>query len=635
MLQKDLLKTDLSKCEGCNKCIRSCPQILANQVIDTDNRISIDDNFCTGCGKCITSCSHHARFFNDDTTAFLSDLNAGHKIAIIVAPAFLLNYPKEYKKVFGWLKAKGVQLIYDVSFGADITTFLYVQAINELHLTSVIAQPCPVIVNSIEKYYPNLIPYLSPIGSPMHCTAIYLKKYEHFNGKIAAISPCFAKADEFARTQAIDYNVTFSELMKIYNQEAKSNTNSANFDSPESLVGFWYPTPGGLKESIEQVFGKGFHIKKIEGPRLTQKYLKEISQEGTPLPLVIDILNCSDGCALGTATQGSMTPDEMEHLLFKRTQSLASSKTTPLKKKSPKNIINHFKKTLNMNDFIVSYKDRSTVLNTTDKVLEEGYQALLKTTTRERELNCSACGYETCHDMAFAITQGKNTQNNCIEYNRKLIEKEHDLIQKEHIKTESLLKDLEKAHHTTNNFLSILSTNIEHLDAVAIEITAVTEQNTEELAEISSQVHHLDETAKVAVKNVNSLLHAFESYHVMSDAIINISSQTNLLALNASIEAARAGELGKGFSVVADEVRKLAEDSRTAVSSTKANTTNVQNAISSLEKMINSLQTTIENINLSISTLLTSVTETGASIEQLSATASDLTEKAKTMKNKP
>ena len=46
------------------------------------------------------------------------------------------------------------------------------------------------------------------------------------------------------------------------------------FDSPESLVGYWYPTPGGLKESVEQIFGRKYHIRRIEGPQLAQEYLE-------------------------------------------------------------------------------------------------------------------------------------------------------------------------------------------------------------------------------------------------------------------------------------------------------------------------------------------------------------------------
>lgn len=53
--------------------------------------------------------------------------------------------------------------------------------------------------------------------------------------------------------------------------------------------------------------------------------------------------------------------------------------------------------------------------------------------------------------------------------------------------------------------------------------------------------------------------------HVLSEAILAITSQTNMLALNAAIEAARAGEAGRGFAVVAEEIRKLAEQSKDTV----------------------------------------------------------------------
>ena len=65
-----------------------------------------------------------------------------------------------------------------MSFGADITTWVYIKYIKETGQTGLISQPCPAIVNYIEHYQPMLIKQLMPIQSPMICEAIYLKKYQ-------------------------------------------------------------------------------------------------------------------------------------------------------------------------------------------------------------------------------------------------------------------------------------------------------------------------------------------------------------------------------------------------------------------------------------------------------------------------
>ncbi len=114
---------------------------------------------------------------------FLKDLKNGEPISILAAPAIIVNI-LEYKKLFGYLRSIGVNFIYDVSFGADITVWAYLKVIKDEKIQSMIAQPCPSIVTFIEKYQSKLIDKLSPIQSPMMCSAIYMREYKHITDKI-------------------------------------------------------------------------------------------------------------------------------------------------------------------------------------------------------------------------------------------------------------------------------------------------------------------------------------------------------------------------------------------------------------------------------------------------------------------
>ena len=90
--------------------------------------------------------------YTDDTERFFADLKKGERISILLAPAFLVNYPKEYENVLGGLKGLGVNRIISVSFGADITTWAYINYITKNQFYGGVSQPCPAVVNYIESY---------------------------------------------------------------------------------------------------------------------------------------------------------------------------------------------------------------------------------------------------------------------------------------------------------------------------------------------------------------------------------------------------------------------------------------------------------------------------------------------------
>ena len=135
-------------CIGCNKCIKVCSAIGAcvSKEENGKARIDVDGSKCVACGSCIDVCVHGAREYVDDTKRFFDDLKAGEKISLLIAPAFKANYPGEYESVLGGLKKLGINRIISVSFGADITTWGYLNYIQKYGFTGGISQPCPALV---------------------------------------------------------------------------------------------------------------------------------------------------------------------------------------------------------------------------------------------------------------------------------------------------------------------------------------------------------------------------------------------------------------------------------------------------------------------------------------------------------
>ena len=93
-LNKGLVYTN-DDCVGCNRCISVCPVLQAKHaVVDgAFNVVRVDGDSCVHCGACIDVCQHKARAFEDDTERFFEDLAKGQRISLLLAPAFIANYP--------------------------------------------------------------------------------------------------------------------------------------------------------------------------------------------------------------------------------------------------------------------------------------------------------------------------------------------------------------------------------------------------------------------------------------------------------------------------------------------------------------------------------------------------------------
>ena len=80
-----LITTSEEKCQGCNKCIHTCPVQTANIAYQKNgsNKVKVNEAACISCGKCIKECDHHARDYIDDTEQFFTALLSGDRITVI------------------------------------------------------------------------------------------------------------------------------------------------------------------------------------------------------------------------------------------------------------------------------------------------------------------------------------------------------------------------------------------------------------------------------------------------------------------------------------------------------------------------------------------------------------------------
>ncbi len=582
---KKVIFVDEEKCVNCHACITVCPVKFCN--IDMGDHMSINGDLCIACGSCIEGCHHEARIPVDDYSEFKKLQNNAVPMVAIVAPAIAASFPNLYLNLNGYLKTKGIDAFFDVSFGAELTIKSYLNHIKDNPQT-IIAQPCPAIVSYIETYAPELLAYLAPVHSPMMHTIQMIKHFypEFQNHRIIAISPCLAKAKEFDTSEVKVLNVTFPSIQKMIEEEKvdlKSHE-EVKFNNPPAERAVLFSTPGGLLQTALRE-NANIHTltRKIEGKELVYDYLKGLNdsiQKGYA-PLLIDCLNCEHGCNKGTATiNHDQNIDETEYLIQQR--SLATSKNYT-NKKGQKQLSSNIDKYRKPGIYNRKYTDRSLLKKIQIPSEEERWEIFrsMKKNSSKEIFDCSSCGYGKCEDMATAIFNGLNKKENC------------------HYYKSSVILELTSSVSETIMALNNKFESIGKMLSIFKDLRSGFNELENAFAEQSKLLEKFDQIAKT---------------------IHNVSQQTNILSLNASIEAARVGQMGKGFGVVATEIKKLSENTSFETQKISDNAKEIQHYFNHTSSQISSSTLQFEKA----STLFLNVSE---AVEDMNSVMQDLSRK--------
>lgn len=459
-----LVFTVKERCRVCYTCVRECP---AKAIRIVNGQAEILDNRCIACGNCVQVCSRNAKEFYLSIDKVKNLLNGPAKVAAIIAPSIAAEFTdiSDYKNFVGMVKALGFAYVNEVAFGAELVANEYKKLLQSKGDKSYISTSCPALVSFVEKFHPRIVENLAPIVSPMIATAKVLRALHGDDLRIVFVGPCIAKKGEAIDPQfdgLIQEVISFIELRQMFDEIniTEFNVKPFDFDPPHAGKGSVFPISGGMLQTVdlEEDFVSG-EIVVADGRQNITEVLREF-EEGHLEAKLFDLL-CCNGCIKGAGMSNRSA-------FFNKRKSISNFAKRKFDSIDHQLWMQNIEKFSSL-DLSRTYQPNNQRFPNPKKEDVTMVLQKLGKITPEDELNCGACGYDTCMEHAVAILKGIAEIEMCLPYTIDELHKsigELDNTNKKLASTQQALKQSEKLAsmgqlaagiaHEVNNPLGII-----------------------------------------------------------------------------------------------------------------------------------------------------------------------------------
>lgn len=436
-----MIYTDREKCQGCYACVRDCP---AKAIRVREGLAEIIRERCIACGNCVRVCVPKAKRVESDVGAVWQLLGQSSPVIALLSATFPAAFPEvQPRQLATALKKLGFSEVIEDSFGAELVCREYARLLDRSDGKAYLSSPCPAIVSYIEKYYPRLIDNLAPIVSPMIAMGRVIKWQYNPEAKAVFIGSCVAKKAEAADGNVagvIDAVLTFAELKEMFaakgiHPEAEEE---GQFSGPKPNLGRLFGICGGLVE----IAGLSTSIQSNDvtsacGKDDAMKILRELAEGNITAKLTS--LHFCEGCISGPVIDNDLS-------VFKRREIINNY---ALREADPGQTERDIEEYANI-DLSRKFTAQAIGLAAPREEDVEAVLAEIGKADPAAQMNCGACGYGSCRELAIAVCQGLAEPTMCWPYVvDKLEATQRNLIQME--KLTSLGQLAASIAHEVNN----------------------------------------------------------------------------------------------------------------------------------------------------------------------------------------
>ena len=403
------IKISKEACQGCVNCIRVCPTEAIRVV---RGEISIIDELCIDCGECLRACGRSALGICEDDW---NKIKGSSRPNIITDPSFFAQFSHYAKpdNLEDVLLSLGFNtLIDEVEDAFDVAAYAIAQFINRSPKTTlpVISVYCPSVLRLIQTKFPELLPRIVPVISPLEIAGTLWRMKTNSDAPLTLLAPCPAKITMAREPHGkssfpLTNGVTVRRVARSIMAEGDLNVESKAAHKKRNNRWIQWARRYGEARHVQAFSDRKLTVLAVSGMRNTLDILQELELGRLRGVDFIECRVCDTGCVGGVGTADSRFLANLRLINMETEWNITPKELSRAEELYAMDIWSITKE----------YQPRPRLPlsdNVADAMVK--LQQMKEIYNGLPHIDCGSCGRPSCQAMAEEIVRGNGSVTDCI-----------------------------------------------------------------------------------------------------------------------------------------------------------------------------------------------------------------------------